>query len=71
VLTGWGSNRWNQLGSSLSNSGQPQERAKLEPALILENERFVSISAGEGHSLLVSETGDLISCGRGTEGQVN
>ena len=64
MLTGWGSNRHEQLGCGSSN-------VKLEPTPFVDDERFVALAAGEGHSLAVTEAGEVFAFGRNTEGQVN
>jgi alpha-tubulin suppressor-like RCC1 family protein len=38
--------------------------------LSLNRTRIVSVSAGANHTLAISETGELWSCGRGREGQL-
>ncbi len=43
---------------------------QLEPVELVEDERFVHLAAGEGHTLAVTEHGDLFAFGRGTEGQL-
>jgi len=73
LLTAWGSNRFGQIGRDEEPKAAPHRvapargveaksfKARLEPAPWLEDERFVAAAAGEGHTLIVSENGNLFA----------
>jgi hypothetical protein len=60
---GWGDNRDNQLG--LDNN-----ICIYEPQLLVKDVKFIKISCGSNHSLLLSESGIIYSFGRNNFGQL-
>lgn len=64
LVLSWGRNRQGEIGLE-------RQIGQIHPSLIPNFEgKAVAISAGEGHSLIVNETGDVFSFGRGKEGQL-
>ena len=65
IVHGWGSNSYNQI------SAQTQSKV-YSPTAILEIEGLdpVSIATGDAHTLILTESGDVYSFGRGKEGQL-
>lgn len=64
----WGSNRYGELGLGMGLAGQ----SLWEPTQLTlpNNVRPTSIAAGEGHTLVVADSGNIYSFGRGKEGQL-
>eukprot|EP01041_Mallomonas_annulata_P000366 gene366-669_t len=63
----WGSNKHGELG--IIFEGMPKTFSVPKSITSIEGNP-VSVASGEGHSLIVMETGDIYSCGRGREGQL-
>mmetsp|Transcript_31434 Transcript_31434/g.40434 ORF Transcript_31434/g.40434 Transcript_31434/m.40434 type:complete len:131 (-) Transcript_31434:12-404(-) len=66
----WGSNKFGQLGCSSDLS--TVKGCEWVPKLMenIEGTRIQSIAAGEGHTMIVTEFGDVMTVGRGREGQL-
>jgi RCC1 and BTB domain-containing protein len=62
----WGSNKYKQL------LGQENLHCYAPAAgnEVLESNILIKIAAGDGHSLVLCESGDVYSFGRGNEGQL-
>mmetsp|Transcript_60862 Transcript_60862/g.114551 ORF Transcript_60862/g.114551 Transcript_60862/m.114551 type:complete len:366 (-) Transcript_60862:199-1296(-) len=69
MLLAWGSNKDSQVSDNDDEDARAR-KAVFGPTPLVESERFLAVAAGEGHSLYVSDTGDVFSSGRGTEGQL-
>jgi alpha-tubulin suppressor-like RCC1 family protein len=61
---GWGSNKFGEL---CSNSVPIWEPMNIN---FFEGKSPIGIASGEGHSLVVTESGDVYSFGRGHDGQL-
>ena len=70
----WGRSKWGALGGSeppSSSPGKPSPPSLSPRPLSLPDSRgVVSVAAGDGHTLVVTTDGDVLSCGRGREGQL-
>ena len=62
----WGSNANHQLGMKTAS------KATAEPTLVsaLDGHQVISCAAGEYHTIVATEWGDVYAWGRGKEGQV-
>ncbi|EER13176.1 uvb-resistance protein uvr8, putative [Perkinsus marinus ATCC 50983] len=71
VAFGW--NAFGQLGIGISHLGTSPVSAISSPTLVNPpgpSVRFVSVSCGFAHSLLLADSGRVYSCGMGTHGQL-
>jgi len=70
----WGSNQYNQLGGSYSvgiHQYVPLPWDQSSQNLSFTTcESAIQVAAGDGHSLLLTEDGQVHACGRGKEGQL-
>ncbi|MDR3502314.1 MAG: hypothetical protein P4L79_06990 [Legionella sp.] len=64
---GRGFNGFNQLGNTVLSDRATFTKLNLSPDL---NERIAQIACGDNHTLLLSVTGELYSCGNNNEGQL-
>tara|TARA_B100000795_G_scaffold269823_1_gene260570 strand:+ start:492 stop:5663 length:5172 start_codon:yes stop_codon:yes gene_type:complete len=62
----WGSNQYGQLG----DGGRTKRCAIPKMNILLRKQWIVDATAGDMHTIVVTESGDLWTFGRGTEGQL-
>jgi len=68
----WGSAKWGQLGGSEAQTTGNDVKASLLPRQLIppDSRGIVSVAAGDGHTLVATTDGDVLSFGRGREGQL-
>lgn len=67
---GWGGSLWGGIGGLGHGDEKEQPRPKLVKSLLDYGCRVASVACGEKHTLILTDDGEVLTCGNGEYGRL-